>query len=269
MIKLIFSDIDGTLLDSKGRMPPDFDEVIAQLAARGVLFAPCSGRQYFSLLDSFPAYRDKFLFVAENGALVMYQGRELFASVMERALIRQVVLAVAARFPEACCLLCGKRAAYIRQEQAGDAVRAALKKYGTHFVTAADFSAIGDEPVKLSFFDASGRAESTVYQALQPFADRLHVICSDAHWVDVMNRESNKGAAIRQVQQKLGVQPDECAAFGDARNDREMMEAVGCSFAMANAHPKIQALARFAAAGNDEGGVLRAIRRLIAEGLCG
>lgn len=268
MIKLIFSDMDGTLLDSRGRLPQGFGEMICQLERRGVLFAPCSGRQYFSLLDSFPAYRDKFLFVAENGALVMYRGEELWASVMDRALVRQV-LETAAALPAVCGILCGKRAAYILREQADDAVRAALQEYGTHFVTAADFSEIEDEPVKLSFFDPAGRAEHTVYPALQPFADRLPVILSDAHWVDVMNAGNNKGEAIRQVQRRLGVQPDECAAFGDAINDREMMEAVAYSFAMANANPKIRALARFAAAGNDEAGVLLAVRKLIADGLCG
>lgn len=268
MIKLIFSDMDDTLLDSRGKLPQDFDEEIRRLERRGVLFAPCSGRQYFSLLDSFPAYRDKFLFVAENGALVMYRGQELFASVMEPVMIRKV-LDAAAGFPEVCCLLCGKRAAYIRKEQISDAVRSALEKYGTHFVTVADFSELEDEPIKLSFFDSSGRAEATIYQALTPLASRLHIILSEAHWVDVMNIGCNKGAAIRQVQQKLGVQPDECAAFGDYLNDIEMMEAVTYSFAVANAHPKIRELARFATAGNDENGVLLTVRKLIAKGLCG
>lgn len=268
MIKLIFSDMDGTLLDSEGRLPQGFDAVIRQLEARGVRFAPCSGRQYLSLLDSFPAYRDRFLFVAENGALVMYREKELWASGMDQVLVRQVLDAAAA-FPAVCGLLCGRRAAYLRQEQAGDAVRAALAEYGTHFVTVADFFEQEDAPLKLSFFDPSGQAEHTVYQALQPFADRLQVILSDTHWVDVMNAGNNKGQAIRQVQHKLGVQPDECAAFGDYLNDTEMMEAVTYSFAMANAHPKIREIARFAAAGNDEAGVLRAVRKLIADGLCG
>ncbi|MBQ1621689.1 MAG: HAD hydrolase family protein, partial [Selenomonas sp.] len=48
MIKMIFSDMDGTLLDGKGQVPAWFDALAAELAARGVRFAPASGRQYFS-----------------------------------------------------------------------------------------------------------------------------------------------------------------------------------------------------------------------------
>ena len=47
MIKLVFSDMDGTLLDANGQMPPEFDAVMAELRARGVVFAPASGRQYY------------------------------------------------------------------------------------------------------------------------------------------------------------------------------------------------------------------------------
>ena len=97
----------------------------------------------------------------------------------------------------------------------------------------------------------------------------MQVALSSAYWVDVMNADINKGIAIKQVQKKLKIKPEECAAFGDYLNDSEMMEAVYYSFAMANAHPKIKELARFSTASNEEHGVLRAIKKLIDDGLCG
>ena len=81
MIKLIMSDMDGTLLDTNGNVPAGFDNIIKELSKRNVIFAPASGRQYFSLLDSFKGYEDKFLFLAENGTMVRYQGRELFSEI--------------------------------------------------------------------------------------------------------------------------------------------------------------------------------------------
>lgn len=65
MIKIIFSDMDGTLLDDRGNVPEGFDEIAAELKKRGVMFAPASGRQYYSLEDSFQKYKDDFLFLAE------------------------------------------------------------------------------------------------------------------------------------------------------------------------------------------------------------
>ncbi len=53
MIKIIFSDMDGTLLTSQNKLPDGFDETMSELKKRGVIFAPASGRQYFSLLKTF------------------------------------------------------------------------------------------------------------------------------------------------------------------------------------------------------------------------
>ena len=53
MIKLIDCDVDGTLLDSQKRLPPELPEVIAQLREKGVIFCVASGRQYASLRRDF------------------------------------------------------------------------------------------------------------------------------------------------------------------------------------------------------------------------
>ena len=80
-------------------------------------------------------------------------------------------------------------------------------------------------------------------------------------------RDSNKGVAVREVQKRFGIRPEECAAFGDYMNDAEMMEAVSYSFAMGNAYPAIKKLARFETGTNAEQGVLMGIERLMKEGL--
>ena len=61
MIKLIACDMDGTLLDSQKRLPPELPEVIAQLREKGVIFCVASGRQYASLRRDFEAYADDLL----------------------------------------------------------------------------------------------------------------------------------------------------------------------------------------------------------------
>jgi hydroxymethylpyrimidine pyrophosphatase-like HAD family hydrolase len=79
-----------------------------------------------------------------------------------------------------------------------------------------------------------------------------------------MDPRANKGLAVRQLQQLLQISPEECAAFGDYMNDYEMMGAVHYSYAMENAHPQLKAAARFRAKSNREGGVLLAIKELVA-----
>ena len=86
MIKLIMSDMDGTLLDENGQLPAGFADMAQELKERGVMFAPCSGRQYYSLLDTFAGYEDEFIFLAENGTMVRYHDKELFSSTLNRKL---------------------------------------------------------------------------------------------------------------------------------------------------------------------------------------
>ena len=50
--------MDGTLLDENGKLPVEFADLMAKLKARNVAFCPASGRQYYSLADSFAEYAD-------------------------------------------------------------------------------------------------------------------------------------------------------------------------------------------------------------------
>ena len=75
--------------------------------------------------------------------------------------------------------------------------------------------------------------------------------------------------AVRRLQERLGVAPKECAAFGDYLNDVEMLEAVGHSFAMANAHPAVKRVALEEVPPNTEYGVMRKLRELLDDGRIG
>ena len=116
MIKLIMSDMDGTLLDENGQLPAGFADVAAQLKARGVIFAPCSGRQYYSLLRTFAGYEDEFLFLAENGTIVKYHDEEIFSCPMRREDAMKV-LEAAKENPGTYRVFCGKKDAYILKDQ--------------------------------------------------------------------------------------------------------------------------------------------------------
>ncbi len=268
MIKLIMSDMDGTLLDENGKLPAGFADIIRQLRERDVLFAPCSGRQYYSLLDTFAGYEDEFLFLAENGTMVRYRDRELFSSTMNRTLGLKA-LQETRQMPGIYEVFCGKKGAYILRDEETPAFRDELNKYYTHAEVVDNFDNIDDEMIKCAIFDEDGNADARIYPHLKKYRGPFQVATSSAYWVDMMNYDINKGIAIQQVQKKLRISPMQCAAFGDFLNDIEMMSSVYYSFAMENAHPKIKELARFQTASNREHGVLQGIQKLIDDGLCG
>ncbi len=268
MIKLIMSDMDGTLLDENGRLPAGFADIARQLKERGVLFAPCSGRQYYSLLDTFKGYEDEFLFLAENGTMVRYHDRELFSSTMNRKLGMKA-LQETRQMSGIYEVYCGKKGAYILSDEETAAFREELNKYYTHAEVVDSFTDVDDELIKCAFFDEEGRAGERIYPCLKKYRGPFQVATSSDYWVDMMRFDINKGIAIQQVQKKLHISPMECAAFGDYMNDAEMMSSVYYSFAMENAHPKIKELARFQTVSNRDYGVLKGIQKMIDDGLCG
>ena len=266
MVKIIFSDMDGTLLDENGNLPQGFDEAIAKLKERGVIFAPASGRQYFSLLHVFEKYKDDFLFLAENGTMVMYQGEEIFSSPLTQKDADEV-REVTKNLPNILRVYCGKKDAYILKSQDIPKYVDEMKKYYTKYVTVDTFEEVNDIPLKLAYFDVTGHARENIYSQIQQFNGPLQVVMSSDYWVDVMNATVNKGAAIKKVQEGLAITPDECAAFGDYLNDIQMLQSVTHSFAMANAHPDLKKIAKYETASNVEHGVLVGINKMIEEGL--
>ena len=95
MFKLIASDMDGTLLDENGQVPPETYELILALRDRGVHFAASSGRRYDRLCEFFAPVRDKMDFVAANGAQVYADGRMVDREVYSHLAIRKLAQAVA------------------------------------------------------------------------------------------------------------------------------------------------------------------------------
>ena len=78
-----------------------------------------------------------------------------------------------------------------------------------------------------------------------------------------MNRESNKGNAIRSIQKTLGILPEETMVFGDNFNDIEMFRSAGVSYAVGNAAEAVKQEARYVADTNVNDGVLKVLRTLL------
>ena len=77
MIKLIASDMDGTLLNDRKELPGDFFEVFDELERRGIKFTVASGRSFDAVAHLFPEeYRTRLDFICDNGANVIHERSE-------------------------------------------------------------------------------------------------------------------------------------------------------------------------------------------------
>ncbi|MFJ9723850.1 Cof-type HAD-IIB family hydrolase [Streptomyces sp. NPDC101209] len=262
-IRLVVTDMDGTLLDDAGRVPPGLWDTLAELRRRGVLFSPASGRQYATLARQFAEVAEGMVFIAENGTYVVRDGVELSSDPLAPGVAARVVEAVrrlVADGVDVGAVVCGKRSAYV--ERSDEPFLAEVRKYYVEHRIVEDATALDDEVIKVALFDF-GAAARTTAPALAPFAGTHQVVASGEHWVDVMNRTANKGNALRRLQRALGITPAQTMVFGDYLNDLEMLDAAEWSFAMAGAHPDVIARARHLAPSNNDHGVLRTIARVL------
>lgn len=272
-VRLVVADMDGTLLDDRKRFPGGLWRMLDQLDARGVTFAPASGRQVWTLLDMFPD-RPGMTVIGENGAIVMRDGAEISSSPLDLPTLREAVRLVrAATGPGGVnggLVMCGKRSAYV--ERVDEPFVAGVVPYyhrtrqvdsQLDVLDAIEAGELDDAIVKLAVhsLDPVGPlAEAT----LARFRSTHQYAVSGANWADLQIRGVDKGRAVRALQGALGVTRAQTAVFGDFQNDLSMLAEAALSFAVANADPDVVRAARFVAPSNNEGGVVSVVERLFS-----
>ena len=92
MIKLIASDLDGTiLLNGAQSVDASLIKTIDRIVDMGYIFAPASGRQINSLRTLFSSIADKLMYIGENGALVKYKGNTIVKNAMNKDLALEII----------------------------------------------------------------------------------------------------------------------------------------------------------------------------------
>ncbi|MDD7794025.1 HAD family hydrolase [Clostridium sp. 'White wine YQ'] len=261
MIKLIASDMDGTLLNSKGQLPKDFFKIAKKVLNKGVVFVAASGRPYHTLRNNFHEIKDDILFLAENGAYVMYKGKELYSSTMSKERVHKII-EEARKVPETNIVLCGKKRAYI--ENSDDEVfMEEFNKYYHEYEKVDDLLLVEDDIIKVSIHDKLGSAENSNNIITPVWGEEFQITVSGQVWLDIGKKGINKGKSLRTIQRLLGVQKEETMVFGDYYNDVEMLGEAYYSYAMKNAPEDVKSYSRFIAKTNDEEGVIQVIREKV------
>ncbi len=259
MIKLIVSDMDGTLLDENHIINDEFWTLFAKLSEKGIIFVAASGRQYHNLVNIFQRIKEDIYIVAENGTYVVHQEQELFLDALSKKDVKQLIH-TARKLTHATLVLCGKKSAYVETED--EFFLAEIGKYYDKCQRVDDFLTVDDEILKLAICDLTG----TEQHSLPMFADLMDdykVVVSGKIWLDISKKSANKGVAIKKLQQILNITPEQTMVFGDYMNDAEMLEDAYYSFAMADAHPELKKKARYLAGSNNENGVVKAIKAFV------
>lgn len=261
-IRMVVSDMDGTLLDDDGRVPDEFWPLLDEMTARGIAFVPASGRQYYTLEQIFARHAGTLSYVAENGSMVMHDGGLLTASNVDPAVTDGVVDAVRNASDHGFNLqLIVHRIDGAFVESDDEEFIKHAGQYCARLEHVPDQSLVPGDVVKLAIFDADDSEKSV--DLFAPLVGDHKLAVSGRHWIDITAPGTHKATGVAALQRLLGAGPENTVVFGDYLNDLEMLDEAHWSFAMANAHPDVLDRARYRAPRNSDAGVVTVLRELL------
>lgn len=259
MIKLIVTDLDGTLLNDQHEVPGRFWELANRLFNKGIKLGIATGRPHFSITAKFEAIVHQVYAISDNGSRIVHENTDLLSKALPKEEIEALVI-TGRSVDNAWPILCGRDQWYM--ENTDEALMNAVLAYHSNFEIVDDLTKVDDTILKVTVYDLGG-SEQNSYPKYKPFENRLKMAVGGAKWLDIMRADVNKGEAVQMLQSLHNISPDETLVFGDFMNDYEMMLTAKYSYAMKNANPKLIEVANFVTEkDNNEAGILDVIEAL-------
>ena len=260
-IRLIASDMDGTLLDGNGQVPPETFDLIRALRSRGVHFAASSGRRYDRLCEFFAPVKDQMDFVASNGAQVYADGVQIDREVYSHLAIRRLAKTVS-MFPNMHLALFDRTKSYLLDDE--DKFVREVDKDLPNVERIYELPSPRVSIIKASIFCDDGNVMDNAYVLQRELGDLFTFAPSGSSYIDAMQPGISKASGIAQLMEHYGIEREEVMAFGDAMNDYEIIRFVGTGCAMANGRPALRAIADRVIGSNEEHAVQAEMRRILA-----
>ena len=264
MIKLIASDLDGTLVpEGTPDMDPNVYEVVRNLLKEGVTFVAASGRNDESVMSGFGCMEKEITVISDNGGYVAKGGNELYCNGFPRDLLKEVV-ELARHVPDAWMMASAARSTYTDQNDP-KYVTWVREGYKMNIRIVEDLLDVEEPLIKVALYTYAKDAAEVAAPLKEKLGDRVSIALAGERWVDIMMPGISKGSALSHIQKTLGITCEETAAFGDNGNDISMLQQAAESFAVENAREEVKATARYVIGDVTQGAVLRELERLLAE----
>ena len=253
--RLVACDVDGTLVDHDGRMPTAVGEAIDLVLAAGVPVVLATGRSWHGTL---PLVEEMKLppgpSVCSNGAVIVrYPPEEIVKAVTFDP--REVIKRVEEFAP----------GTLIAVEEIGRGYR-----LNNHFpggdltgeMIIEDVEQLSAKPVtRIILRDPTRSDQDFVGLARQLGLDGVTYFVGWSAWLDIAPAGVNKATALAEVAAGLGISAADVLAFGDGRNDIEMLRWAGRGVAIGGAPAEVQEAADDVSVPFEDGGPVFELRR--------
>jgi Cof subfamily protein (haloacid dehalogenase superfamily) len=272
VIRLLAVDIDGTLLDSRGRLPDVHRDALVEAVERGVEVALVTGRSYHFTQPVVALLPIPLTLICNNGAVVKSTGGDtLLRHLLSRDAARRV-LEETRHLEDSVALIFDRpderQMVFERMDWSHPNRRGYYEKNKPYIAQAPSPLAdmLTEDPIQVMFNGsvAPMRALASALRAM-PIAGQFSVSITeyearDFSLVDVNGAGCSKGTTLARWVASRSWTCDEVAAVGDNLNDIEMLDFAGTAFVMGNANDALKARGYRLTGTHDSGGLADAVR---------
>jgi len=258
--KAVFSDIDGTLLNSQHQITPKTEEAIENILKQGIPFIPVSARPPYAITPYTEQLGAQHGMICYSGALILDKNLTALYSVILAPQDLQKLNALLADFAHLSISyyagldwFCNDvNNNWIKQESE-------ITGLSTKFLQGnlTDVHKI----LVMGSAEEIQRVEPVLKQALP----HLSIQRSKDEYLEITNSAATKAKAIQFMAQHLGISAEQVIAFGDNFNDLDMLQYAGLSVAMGNAPDAIKQVAKEVTATNNEDGIALVLNRVFGK----
>lgn len=263
MVKIVFFDIDGTLINENNAMPESARQSLVLLRQKGILTGICTGRCPSELNEFLSTHKGLEFDVAvfANGALATYQGRTIVSQPLPKK--------------ELCELLTRAKQNNISYWTSGD------KNW---FYSVEDINSLShilheDELKRSDYYDPEYHMKNDVFMGEMLIDDSQLLLFSDAlneleivpgmlvggrfgPMMDFWRKDINKATCVIECLKELHIELEDVVAVGDSFNDIPILKSAGIGIAMGNSSDEVKQIADFVTKDIDDDGIYYALKTL-------
>lgn len=259
MKNLIFTDIDGTLINDQHVVTPKTKEAIQKRIDSGDLFIPVSARMPAAIKVVADTVTNRYPMIAYNGAMLLDENDEIIEShPFPVDDILQIISLIKENYPNVAWNVYADHK-WFSPKMPGNIQEENIVKVKS---IKADISDIEKLPSchKALLIGSAEEIDALQNQLREKFPD-LSIVKSNATLLEIMTKGINKGNALEAMMKHYGISLDNTWAFGDNFNDEQMLQRAGHSVAMGNAPDEVKKSAQIVTDTNNKDGIAAVLNK--------
>ena len=272
-IKLIATDMDGTLLDPKGQVDlPRLEKILVQLEERGIRFVIATGNEIHRVKQLLGHLTERVVLIVANGARIFEGNQLLQAQTWDDDMVNRALEFFKGRECQDQFVVTSMNGGFVKE----GTVFTQLENFMTpeiielfyqrmNFVEELESHLFGGV-LKMSLVVGEERSDSVLEEINQLFNGSVQAVSSGYGCIDILQAGIHKAWGLQELLKSWDIKAEEIMAFGDSENDVEMLQLAGIAYAMENADDKAKAVATDFAPSNSQAGVYQVLEDWLEKG---